>query len=111
MQRDDHNDIEFVGTVAPPHPGETLLEDFLKPIGMTPHALAMAIHVPATRVSEIVKGKRGVTAETALRLGRYFGTTAQFWMNLQAYYDLATAEDALRDTIEREVRPRPMTPA
>jgi addiction module HigA family antidote len=83
-----------------------LREDFLKPMEITPNALALAIRVPASRVAEIVKGKRAVTAETAIRLARYFGTTREFWMNLQSYYDLAIAEDEKAATIEREVQPR-----
>jgi addiction module HigA family antidote len=92
--------------LAPPHPGDILREDFLKPMGMTPNALAMAIRVPASRVAAIAKAERSVTAETAMRLARYFGTTREFWMNLQAYYDLAIAEDEKAAIIDREVQPR-----
>jgi addiction module HigA family antidote len=92
--------------IGPPHPGDTLREDFLKPLGLTPNALAIAIRVPASRIAEIVKGKRSVSAETAIRLARYFGTSREFWMNLQAYYDLAIAEDLKAAIIEREVQPR-----
>jgi antitoxin HigA-1 len=88
------------------HPGTLLLEEFLKPLGITPHALAMALHVPASRIDAIVKGKRSITGETAMRLGRYFGTSARFWLNLQAYYDLAVAEDQQTAIIECEVQPR-----
>lgn len=97
--------------VAPPHPGDILREDFLKPMRITPNALAMAIRVPASRVAAITKGERSVTAETAMRLARYFGTTREFWMNLQAYYDLATAEDEKAAIIDREVQPREAVPA
>jgi len=73
-------------TIPPIHPGETLREDFLKPLGMTVHRMAMELSVPATPVNDIVRGKRAITADTALRLARYFGTTPQFWMSLQANY-------------------------
>jgi len=79
--------------IAPTHPGDVLREDFLKPMGITPNALAIALRVPASRIADIAKGKRSVTAETAIRLARYFGTSREFWMNLQAYYDLASVED------------------
>lgn len=92
--------------VKPTHPGDVLRKDYLKPLGITPNALALAIRVPASRIGEIVNTKRGVSAETAIRLGRYFGSSARFWLNLQAYYDLAVAEDANAMTIEREVQPR-----
>jgi addiction module HigA family antidote len=93
-------------TIAPTHPGDVLREDFLKPLGITPNALAIAIRVPASRIADIAKGKRSVTAETAIRLARYFGTSREFWMNLQAYYDLAVVEDEKAAAIEREVQPR-----
>ncbi|HEY6393367.1 MAG TPA: HigA family addiction module antitoxin [Bryobacteraceae bacterium] len=80
--------------MSPIHPGETLREDFLKPLGLTANRLAMELIVPATRVNDIVRSKRAITADTALRLARYFGTTPQFWMNLQSNYDLERAEDA-----------------
>ena len=91
--------------IAPPHPGDVLREDFLKPMGITPNALAIAIRVPASRIAAISKGHRSVSAETAIRLARYFGTTREFWMNLQSYYDLAIAEDQQAAMIEREVLP------
>jgi addiction module HigA family antidote len=91
--------------LAPIHPGE-VLGALLVECGMTVHGLAMALRVPANRIGAIVKGQRGITGDTALRLGRYFGTSAQMWMNLQAKYELAAAEDALREQIEREVLPR-----
>ena len=76
--------------IMPPiHPGETLREDFLKPLGLSANGLAVELLVPATRINDIVRGKRAITADTALRLGRYFGTTPQFWMNLQANYELS----------------------
>ncbi len=91
--------------LPPIHPGE-VLQDLLKEAGLTANALATALRVPANRIGGIIKGQRGITADTALRLARYFGTSAQMWLNLQAKYDLAAAEDALRSKIEREVLPR-----
>jgi addiction module HigA family antidote len=92
--------------VTPPiHPGETLREDFLKPLGLTPNRLAMNLLVPATRINEIVRGKRSLTADTALRFARYFGTTPQFWMNLQANYDLEVAQDVRGPEIVERIRP------
>jgi addiction module HigA family antidote len=88
------------------HPGEVLKEEFLKPLGMSVNALAIALRVPATRVGAIVKGERSVTADTALRLARFFGTTAEFWMNLQAMHDLTKARLEAGVEIERDVRPR-----
>ena len=88
-----------------PHPGETLREDFLKPLGMSVNKLSLELRVPATRLSEIVHGRRGVTADTALRLGRYFNTAPKFWLNLQASYDLAIAAEVKGQEIERAVRP------
>lgn len=91
---------------APVHPGELLLEDFMKPAGITIHALAVGLGVPSTRISAIVNEKRGITADTALRLGRYFSTTSKFWMNIQSRYDLDVASDASMAEIERLVQPR-----
>ena len=87
------------------HPGE-VLQDVLKEAGLTANALALDLRVPANRIGGILKGERGITGDTALRLARYFGTSAQMWMSLQANYDLAVAEDALGKQIEREVLPR-----
>jgi addiction module HigA family antidote len=92
-------------TMAPVHPGETLREDFLSPLGLTANGLAMELRVPATRVNDIVRGRRAITADTALRLARYFGTTPQFWMNLQANYELEVAEDERGSEIADRVRP------
>jgi antitoxin HigA-1 len=89
-----------------PHPGETLREDYLKPLGMSVNKLALELRVPATRMTEIVNGRRAITADTALRLARYFNTTAKFWLNLQASYDLAKASDVRLAEIERTVHPR-----
>lgn len=92
--------------IEPIHPGEILLEEFLQPLSLSQYRLAKDINVPPRRINEIVKGQRAVTADTALRLARYFGNSAQFWMNLQARFELEAAEDALRDRLDREVRPR-----
>ena len=90
----------------PIRPGEILLEDFLQRLGISQYALAKAISVPARRINEIVQGKRGITADTALRLGRYFGVSPQSWMNLQAHYDLEIAELNLGKRLDDEVQPR-----
>jgi addiction module HigA family antidote len=89
--------------MLPVHPGEILLEDFLKPMNITQYRLAKSIGVPQRRIGEIVSGKRAITADTALRLARFFGTDAQSWMNLQTHYDLTIAEESLSGRIEREV--------
>ena len=83
----------------PFHPGEVLNEDFIKAFGITQHKLAMAIGVPPRRINEIVHGKRGITADTALRLGRYFGVEPQFWVNLQGRYELELAEDSIAEEV------------
>jgi addiction module HigA family antidote len=87
----------------PVHPGVVLGEDFLKDMGISQYRLAKSIGVPPRRINEIVQGKRSITADTALRLGKYFGMEAQFWLNLQSHYDLEVARDALAGTLEREV--------
>jgi addiction module HigA family antidote len=92
--------------LPPIHPGEILREEFLTPLGMSAHELALALRVPATRINDIVNEKRGITAGTALRLSRYFGTTSRFWMNMQASYELEVAEDQLGMVVMREVLPR-----
>jgi addiction module HigA family antidote len=81
--------------MRPIHPGEILYEEFLLPMGMTAHALAMALHVPAPRINDIVRQRRSVTADIAMRLGRFFGMSAEFWMGLQADFDMARVRDAL----------------
>ena len=91
---------------SPTHPGEVLREDFLKPLGLSQYALAKAIGVPQIRVSEIVNGKRAVTPDTALRLARYFGTSAEFWIGMQGTYDLEMARDRVGAEIETGVHPR-----
>lgn len=90
--------------LAPIHPGEHLA-DMLKEAGISANALALRLRVPGNRISGIVQGKRAITAETALRLARYFGTSGQFWMNLQSKYDLDIAEDALAEKVAKEVTP------
>ena len=93
--------------ISPIHPGEILLEEFLKPMDLSQNRLAMDIHVPARRINEIVHGKRRITADTALRLGRFFGNSPQFWLGLQMDYDLDIADDNLKDRLDREVHPYP----
>ena len=90
--------------LAPIHPGEVLMEDFINALGITQNRLAVAIGVPPRRINEIVHGKRRITADTALRLGRYFGTTAQFWINLQSHHDLEIEADALGNALD-SIRP------
>ncbi len=89
----------------PIHPGEILLGEFLQPMGITQYRLAKEISVPQRRISEIVQGKRSITADTALRLGRYFSMEAQFWLNLQSRYDLLRTESELEDRLVKEVTP------
>jgi addiction module HigA family antidote len=91
-------------TLHPVHPGEVLLEEFLNPMGLSQNKLAVNIGVPARRINEIVLEKRKVTADTALRLGRFFGTSSEFWLGLQSQYDLDVAADALGDRLEKEVK-------
>jgi len=91
--------------IKPPHPGETLREDYLVPLGMSVNHLAKALGIGAARLNEIVRGERGVTADTALRLARYFGTTGEFWLNLQSLYDLRIAEGKSRAQIDRKITP------
>lgn len=90
---------------GPIHPVEILLEEFLRPMGISQYRLAKDISVPQRRISEITKGKRAITADTAVRLGRYFGMEAQFWLNLQSRYDLLRAEAELDERLEKEVTP------
>jgi len=92
--------------MKPPHPGETLKEEYLVPLGMSVNALARELGIGAARLNEIVLGRRGVSADTALRLARYFGSTPELWLNLQAFYDLRMAERKAGQTIERTIRPR-----
>lgn len=90
------------------HPGEVLLEEFIKPMKLSKNRLTIEIGVDARRINEITLGIRSVTADTALRLGRYFGVSPQFWLGLQAEYDLDVARDNLGSRLDREMRPRPM---
>ncbi len=92
--------------IPPLHPGEVLYEDFIVPTAISIHRLAMDLRVPANRIAEIVKGERAISADTALRLARYLGTSAEFWLGLQSDYDLEKAKDELAARIEREIRPR-----
>jgi len=89
------------------HPGEMLREEFMKPLGLSANALAIALRVPVTRISEIVRERRGITADTALRLARYFNMTPEFWMRLQMDYDLESALEAEQAIVRDEIRPRP----
>jgi antitoxin HigA-1 len=90
--------------LPPIHPGEVLLEHFMKPLGLTQYRVARDIGVPALRISQIVRGRRSITADTALRLARYFGTSAAVWLRLQARYDLESAERTMSKRIRREVK-------
>lgn len=91
--------------LPPIHPGEILHEDFMKPLGLTMNRLALDLRVPVTRIAEIAHRRRGITPDTALRLGRYFNTSPRFWMNAQSSCDLEVAQDELQRIIERDVRP------
>ena len=92
--------------IQPPHPGETIREDYLEPLGMSVNQLSKALGITAARLNEIVLGRRGITADTALRLARYFGTSAEFWVGLQGLYDLRMAENQNGAVIFRSVKPR-----
>jgi addiction module HigA family antidote len=92
--------------LPPVHPGEQLREEFLKPLGITPYRLAKDLSVPVTRIQDIVAERRSVTGDTALRLARYFGTTPEFWLNMQRDYDLEVAAERLGGRLEAEVKPR-----
>ena len=104
--RVDLKDVATGKRIRPTHPGEILREDFLEPMHVSVYALAKALKVPRSRVNDIVLARRALTADTALRLARYFGTSAEFWINLQAHYDLEVAKERLRGRIEKEVEPR-----
>ena len=91
--------------IPPVHPGEVLLEDFLRPLEISQYRLAKEMKVYPRKINEIVLGKRAITADTALRLSRYFGTSAELWMNLQALYDLETTRDEIEEQLEKEVAP------
>lgn len=106
MMRAAHKSVKL----APVHPGEVLLEEFLKPMDLTANRLATEIHVAATRVGEIIHGRRSITAETAMRLARYVGTTPDFWLRLQTRYDLEEAEDKIGPLV-RQIKPKSGTNA
>jgi addiction module HigA family antidote len=97
--------VKSAKIMPPIHPGETLREDFLRPLGLSANRLAMELRVSVTRINDIVRARRVITADTALRLARYFGTTPQFWMNLQANYDLEVAQDGRGLEITDRIRP------
>jgi addiction module HigA family antidote len=92
--------------LPPIHPGEILSEEFLKPLGMSMNKLADELHVPANRITQIVEGRRSITGETALRLARYFGTSAELWLGMQKDYDLQVARDEFEAEVKRQVQPR-----
>ena len=94
---------DIVNGMRPIHPGEILREEFLQPLDMTGHALAMAIQVPAPRINDVVRERRAVTVDTALRLSKYFGTSGEYWMGLQTDFDMATARMAMADVLSRIV--------
>ncbi len=95
-----------VNKMRPIHSGEILLEEFLKPLKMSANALSIALRIPAPRINDIVRQKRGLSADTALRLARYFGSTAQFWLNLQTAYELKIVEQQMGTSIQKEILPR-----
>jgi len=102
----DFSDVTTGNKMRPIHPGEILREEFLIPLDMSVNALAIALRVPATRIHEIVKERRSISPDTALRLARYFGASAEFWLNLQSSYDLRLAKQQILPAIEQEVLPR-----
>jgi addiction module HigA family antidote len=93
--------------IPPPHPGETILEDVLKPLDMSVNQLAKHLGITAARLNDVVRGRRGITADTAMRLARYLGTSPEFWLGLQLDYDLRIAQQSKQREIDRTVRPRP----
>ena len=102
----DFSDVTSGRRLPPVHPGRFLRDEFLAPLGISVYALAKALNVPRPRLNDVVRGRRSVSTDTALRLGRYFDTSPEFWINLQVRYDLDSAESGLRRTIDREVKPR-----
>ena len=102
----DFSNIASGRRLPPVHPGEILRDEFLRPMKISVYEVANAVKVPRTRVNDIVLGRRAVTIDTALRLGRYFGTSSEFWINLQTRYDLDLADRTMRRRIEREISPR-----
>ncbi|CAH2792003.1 MAG: Antitoxin HigA [uncultured Paraburkholderia sp.] len=107
LDSNDFSDIDARDDIEEIHPGEILRSEFLEPLGMSVNALALALRVPAPRINDVVRGKRAISADTALRLERYFGASAQFWLNLQIAYDLRVATAAAGEQIEREIEPMP----
>ena len=101
----DLSDVVSGQLLPPVHPGEILRNDYLTPMGMSVYRLAQELRIPRPRLNEIVRGRRGVTVDTALRLGYFFGTTAEFWINLQTRYDLDVADRTVRRRIEKEIKP------
>ena len=97
--------------LKPVHPGEILREEFMAPLGLSMNRMAMDLRVPVTRIADIIKERRGITADTALRFARYFNNSAAFWMNLQTRYDLEVAQDEIAAKVERDVRPLEQAPA
>jgi addiction module HigA family antidote len=95
--------------LSPIHPGEMLYEEFMKPLKLSATRLAIELHIPTPRISELINRSRGLSVDTAMRLARYFGNSVEFWMNLQKYYDIETAEDTAREIVNREVAPRKAT--
>jgi antitoxin HigA-1 len=102
----DFSDVRTGRRLPPVHPGEILRDEFLAPMGISVYELAHAIKVPRSRANDIVRGRRALSTDSAIRLGRYFGTTPEFWINLQARYDLDVADRTVRRKIEQEVTPR-----
>jgi len=102
----DFSDVTSRRRLPPVHPGEILRDEFLTPMGISAYELANAIKAPRSRINDVVLGRRSITIDTAMRLGRYFGTSAEFWINLQARHDLDVADRTLRQQIEKEVAPR-----
>ena len=105
-RRVDFSDIASGRRLPPVHPGEILRDEFLTPMNISVYELAKAIKVPCTRVNDIVLGRRAITIDTAIRLGRYFGSSSEFWINLQTRYDLDVADRTVRRRIEQEISPR-----
>ena len=101
----DLSDVVSGQLLPPVHPGEILRDDYLTPMGMSVYRLALELRIPRPRLNDVVRGRRGVTVDTALRLGYFFGTTAEFWINLQTRYDLDVADRTVRHRIEREIKP------
>jgi antitoxin HigA-1 len=101
-------ELEDGAVMSPLHPGEMLREEFMKPLGLSANGLAMELRVPVSRISEILRQRRGISGDTALRLARYFNMSPEFWMGIQTRYELDSASDAAGAAIEREVRPRPL---